>query len=40
MRLAGEGQAVEQEQPGFGALLLFDGEPQEAFAPVFGQVHG
>ncbi|MNF85981.1 hypothetical protein D3C84_684010 [compost metagenome] len=40
MSLAGERQAIEQEQPGLAALLFFDGETQQAFAAGFGQVHG
>ena len=40
MSLARERQAVEQEQPGLLALLLFNGEPQQTFAPGLGQVHG
>lgn len=40
VRLAGKCQAVEQEQPRFAALLLFDGKPEQAFAPGFGKIHG
>ncbi|MOA53484.1 hypothetical protein D3C78_1769490 [compost metagenome] len=40
MGLVGEGQAVEQEQPGLVTLLLLDGKAQQPFAPGFRQVHG
>ncbi|MNG15795.1 hypothetical protein D3C84_996450 [compost metagenome] len=38
--LVGEGQAVEQEQPGFVPLLLLDGKTQQPLASGFRQVHG
>lgn len=38
--LAGEGQAVEQEQPGLVTVLLLDGKAQQPLAPGFGEVHG